>query len=192
VRQGLAVEPGVHIGGTAQRPVIRLISDPELPDTEKLAWLVLGHGSEQMSGSDATVLLSAAGGLLGNDAGGLLRQLKKGFGVDEFGIRQGGLGDTGSRGQSSRIVGNGIDTTASTGNQILSIGKRLSSNALLSYEQALGKAESIVKLTVNLNRQVALIGRAGSDNALDVFYTLTLGRSTAPGRGAKFPDRESP
>lgn len=192
VRQGLAVEPGVHIGGTAQRPVIRLISDPELPDTEKLAWLVLGHGSEQMSGSDATVLLSAADGLLGNDAGGLLRQLKKGFGVDEFGIRQGGLGDTGSRGQSSRIVGNGIDTTASTGNQILSIGKRLSSNALLSYEQALGKAESIVKLTVNLNRQVALIGRAGSDNALDVFYTLTLGRSTAPGRGAKFPDRESP
>ncbi|PKN24392.1 MAG: hypothetical protein CVU65_11870, partial [Deltaproteobacteria bacterium HGW-Deltaproteobacteria-22] len=48
VRKGLTVEPGVQISGTAQRPVIKLVSDPELPDAEKLAWLVLGHGPEQM------------------------------------------------------------------------------------------------------------------------------------------------
>ena len=37
VRKGLAVEPGVRISGTAQKPVIKLVSDPELPDAEKLA-----------------------------------------------------------------------------------------------------------------------------------------------------------
>jgi translocation and assembly module TamB len=80
------------------------------------------------------------------------------------------------------VAGGGIDTTATTGNQILSVGKRLSSNALLSYEQNLGKAESVVKLTVNLTRQISVIGRAGSDNALDVFYTITLGRGSQESR----------
>jgi translocation and assembly module TamB len=176
LRKGLAVEAGVQISGTVQRPLVRLVSDPELPDAEKLAWLVLGHGPENMSAGDATVLLSAAGGLLGNNSGNVVQQLKKTFGVDEFGVRQGDIGATGSRQPSSRVAGSNVDTTGATGNQILSVGKRLSSNALLSYEQSLGRAESIVKLTVNLSRQISVIGRAGSDNALDIFYTLSFGR----------------
>lgn len=175
VRKGLSVEAGVQVSGTAQKPTVKLISDPELPDPEKLAWLVLGHGPEQMSAGDATVLLSAAGSILGSDSSSVIRQLKTGFGIDEFGIRSGQISDSGGRSQSSRVAGSSVDTTAATGNQILSVGKRLSSNAMLSYEQTLGKAESIVKLTVNLTRQISLIGRAGSDNALDIFYTITLG-----------------
>jgi translocation and assembly module TamB len=182
VRKGLAVEAGVQVSGTAQKPIIKLISEPELPDPEKLAWLILGHGPELMSAGDATVLLSAAGSILGSNSGGVVQQLKKGFGIDEFGVRSGQIGDTGSRSQSSRVAGSSVDTTAATGNQILSIGKRLSSNAMLSYEQTLGKAESIVKLTVNLTRQISLIGRAGSDNALDVFYIITLGDPRERGR----------
>ncbi|MBP8170625.1 MAG: hypothetical protein KAX99_13265, partial [Azonexus sp.] len=94
----------------------------------------------------------------------------------------GDIGGTGSRQPSSRVAGSSVDTTGSTGNQILSVGKRLSSNAVLSYEQSLGKAESIVKLTVSLTRQVSVIGRAGSDNALDIFYTLTFGAQRDRGR----------
>ncbi|MDD2744153.1 MAG: translocation/assembly module TamB domain-containing protein, partial [Rhodocyclaceae bacterium] len=182
VRSGLPVEAGVQVGGTAQRPTVKLISDPDLPDAEKLSWLVLGHGSEQMGAGDAALLLSAAGSILGRDSGGIVKQLKSTFGIDEFGVRQGQLGDNGSRTQGSRVAGGSIDTTAATGNQILSVGKRLSSNAMLSYEQALGEAESIVKLTVNLTREISIIGRAGSDNALDIFYTLTLGRTKREAR----------
>ena len=174
VRKGLSVEPGVQISGTAQRPVVRLISDPEMPDAEKLSWLVLGHGPEQVGSSDATVLLSAAGDLLGNNSGQLVRQLKQTFGIDEFGVHQGELGDTGSRQPSSRIVSSSAETSAAS-SQIFSIGKRLSANAMLSYEQALGKAESIVKLTIKLTRQISLVGRAGSDNAVDILYTLSVG-----------------
>ena len=46
---------------------------------------------------------------------------------------------------------------------------------LLSYDQALGRAGSVVKLTVSLNRQVSLVARAGTDNALDILYTITFG-----------------
>ncbi|MGE5472447.1 MAG: translocation/assembly module TamB domain-containing protein [Bacteroidota bacterium] len=182
VRRGLAVEPGVQIGGTAKKPIIRLISDPDLPDAEKLAWLVLGHGPEQMGAGDATVLLSAAGGLLGNDSGGLVQQLKKNFGVDELGVRSGQIGDLGVRQPGSRVAGSGVETTDSTSHQIFSVGKRLSSTTLLSYEQALGKAESIVKLTVSLGRRLSLVGRAGSDNALDLFYTLSFGSPPDAGK----------
>ncbi|MDR2839608.1 MAG: translocation/assembly module TamB domain-containing protein, partial [Azonexus sp.] len=176
VRQGLAVEPGVQISGTAQRPVIRLVSTPELPDAEKLSWLILGHGPDAVGSSDAGLLLVAAGGLLGNDAGKLTGQLKDLFGIDVFTVRQGELGGDNRRPYGSRLDSNRIDTTAATGNQILSIGKRLSSNAMLSYEQVLGGAEGIVKLTIDLSRQIALVGRAGSDNAVDIFYTVAFGR----------------
>ena len=187
VRKGLSVEAGVQVSGTAQKPRVKLISDPELPDPEKLSWLVLGHGPEQMGAGDATLLLSAAGSILGRDSGGIVKQLKTTFGIDEFGVRQGEIGDTGSRTQSSRVAGSSVDTTASTGNQILSVGKRLSSNAMLSYEQALGEAESIVKLTVNLTREISVIGRAGSDNALDIFYTISFGKPAPGARNKKAP-----
>ena len=190
VRKGLAVEPGVQIGGTAQRPVVRLVSDPELPDTDKLAWLVLGHGPESMGTSDATLLLSVAGGLLGNDSGNVVQQLKKTFGIDEFGFRQGDIGGSGGRQPTSRIAGSSVDTTATTGSQIFSVGKRLSSNAMLSYEQSLGTVESIIKLTVNLTRQVSVIARAGSDNALDIVYTLTFGQPPRRARGTKSTESE--
>lgn len=175
VRQGLAVEPGVQISGNARKPVIKLISDPNLPDAEKLAWLVLGHGPEQMGAGDASVLLSAAGGLLGSNSGGLVQQLKSRFGVDELGVRSGQIDDLGGRQPTSRVAGSSFNSIDSTGQQIFSVGKRLSSKAMLTYEQALGKAESIVKLTIKLSRRVSVVGRAGSDNAIDLFYTFTFG-----------------
>lgn len=175
VRRGLTVEPGVEVSGSAKRPVVRLVSDPEMADAEKLSWLILGHGSEQGGAGDISVLLSAAGAILGGEAGGVVQQLKRTFGLDEFGVRAGQVGDSGSRQTTSRVAGSGA-TGASAGEQIVSVGKRLSSTVLLSYEQALGKTESIVKLTVRLTRGLSVIGRAGSDNAIDLFYNFRFGR----------------
>ncbi|MDR2452579.1 MAG: translocation/assembly module TamB domain-containing protein [Candidatus Accumulibacter sp.] len=180
MRKGLAVEAGVEVGGTARRPVVRLVSDPDLPDPDKLSWLLLGHGPESMGVGDAATLVSAAGGLLGDDSGGVVQQLKDAFGIDEFGVRQGEIGGDGGRAPASRIAPAGAGAPAAPDNQILTVGKRLSAHAALTYEQSLTNAESVIKLTVNLTRRIAVIGRAGSDNALDVFYTLTFGQP--PGR----------
>lgn len=176
VRRGLAVEAGVEVSGSAKRPVVRLVSDPEMADAEKLSWLVLGHGTDQAGGADAGILLSAAGSILGGDSGGVVQQLKRGFGIDELGLRGGQIGDTGGRQASSRVVAGSATESSGAAGQILTVGKRLSANTLLAYEQALGRTESVVKLTVNLSRQLSLVGRAGSDNALDLFYVLRFGR----------------
>jgi translocation and assembly module TamB len=191
MRPGLAVQVGVQVGGTAKRPTVRLISDPELPDADKLAWLLLGHEPESMGAGDAALLVSAAGEILGNDSGGVVQQLKQAFGIDEFGVRQGSLGGDPVRAPASRIAG-GSNASSLPNDQILSVGKRLSTKATLAYEQSLTQAESVVKLTVNLTRRIAFVGRAGSDNALDVFYTLVFGQpprrdSTADEEGHALP-----
>ncbi len=42
LRKNLAVEAGVTVTGTVKVPVIQLTSNPPVPDSEKLSWLVLG------------------------------------------------------------------------------------------------------------------------------------------------------
>ena len=166
-----------------QNPVVRLVSNPDVPDVEKLSWLVLGHGPEQGGAGAAGLLLSAAGSLFGNDSGGIVRQIKQGFGIDEFNVRQGDVGDSGGRQMTSRVVGSTFDTSSGTANQVLSVGRRLSSNLVLSYDQSLSGAGSVVKLSFALGRQVSLIARAGTDNALDILYTFVFGEP---------PSRRSP
>ena len=115
---------------------------------------LLGDGSRrqhQLNGSvlidDTTPLLAAAGGLLGNDSVNLVQQLKQGFGLDELGVRQGALDGSGGRTPGSRVAGSSIDSTATTGNQILTIGKRLSSNAEEIFNKLLESSVSMPQIS---------------------------------------------
>jgi translocation and assembly module TamB len=42
LRKGLPVEAGVEVTGNVARPRVRLVSQPDVPDPEKISWLVLG------------------------------------------------------------------------------------------------------------------------------------------------------
>jgi translocation and assembly module TamB len=174
VRRGLPVTPGVEVTGSVRRPQVRLVSDPDMPDAEKLSWLVLGRAPDQAGADDTSLLLAAADSLFGGESGGVVHQLKRNFGIEDLGVRSGELGDDG-RAVASRVVGGG-SAGAGASTQIFSVGKRLSANTLLTYEQALGTTESLVKLTLMLSRRLSLVGRAGADNAVDLFYTFTFGR----------------
>ncbi len=176
VRRNLPVEAGVEVTGTAQRPAVRLVSTPNVPDTEKLSWLVLGQPPDQRAGGDGGILLAAAQTILGGQDGGALRQLQRGLGIDEIGVSTGRLEGNTSQMSSSVASSSGFSGNQTVSGQILSVGKRISSNAMLSYEQSLDTTESIVKLTVNLNRQFSLVGRAGSESAVDLFWNYSFGK----------------
>lgn len=174
LRKGLAVEAGLAIGGTVRRPQIRLASDPPVPDPEKLSWIVLGRAPDAGAGADLGLLLPAAQALLGGPGGGMTEQLSRSLGFDEFSIGQGEVGGV-SRRATSRVVGSGsVVDDGTLGGQVLTLGKRLSSDVYLSFEQSLGGAESLVKLTYQLSRRVSLVARGGTDNAVDVYYTLSF------------------
>lgn len=175
MRKNPAVDAGVAVTGTALKPRIKLVSEPEVPDAEKLSWLVLGHAPDQVGGSESGLLLSAATALLGDaDGGGLPRQLARGLGLDDISVSSGDLSGQSLRTPSSSVAVSGSSSSGVTASQIVSLGKRLSASTYLSYEQSLSGAGNVVKLTHNLTRYLSLVGRAGTDNTLDLLYTVSF------------------
>ncbi|ATE58773.1 translocation/assembly module TamB domain-containing protein [Thauera sinica] len=175
LRKGLEVEAGVEILGSARRPKVRLVSEPSVPDPEKLSWIVLGRAPDAASGADLGLLLPAAQALLGGPGGGMTDELSRSLGFDSFSIGQGEL-NSASRTATSRVVGGGarIASGPTVAGQVLSVGKRLGSDLFLSFEQSLGGAETLVKLTYQLSRRLALIARGGTDNSLDLHYSFSF------------------
>ncbi|MCK9259699.1 MAG: translocation/assembly module TamB domain-containing protein [Azoarcus sp.] len=175
LRKGLEVEAGVSISGSARRPQVKLVSDPAVPDPEKLSWIVLGRAPDAGGGADLALLVPAAQALLGGSGGGMTEELSRSLGFDSFSIGQGELNSS-SRSATSRVLGSGsrISSGPTVSGQVLSVGKRLSSDLVLSFEQSLGGAESLVKLTYQLGRRVSVVARGGTDNAVDIYYTFSF------------------
>ena len=176
VRPGLASPVGVEVIGTVANPQVRLYSDTAMPDSEKLAWLVLGRGSDQLSSGDASLLLSAASAIFGGDGSrNIPRDVVQGLGFDEFSI---GSAKTaaGSRLPGQTIAGaTGVSSSSSSpSDQVVTVGKRLMPGLVLSIERGLGDASGALKLSWQLTRRVTVIGRAGSESALDVNYTFSF------------------
>jgi translocation and assembly module TamB len=151
------VEAGVQVRGTAQSPTARLVSTPNVSDSDKLSWLVLGHGMETTSGSEKDVLTAAAGALLGGagGTGGFQTKLATSLGVDEVGLKQ-------------RDMGSDASALEST---VVTVGKRISSRAYLSFEQGASTASSLVSLRYKLNPRISLRFQTGTNSALDVLYS---------------------
>lgn len=153
VRRMPAVTAGVQVRGTAKRPWVTLYSVPAMPDTEKLAWLVLGHGLDT-AGQQEFVLLQVAAGALLNQAESLNFQarLADTLGIDSLDVRA-GEGET-------------FDTA------IVSVGKRLSSRATLFYERSVDGLSQTVKALYQLTPHVRLEAQTGEQGSFDAFYSL--------------------
>ena len=87
VRPNIDVRAGVRVTGTALAPRVQLYSEPELPDAEKLSWVVLGRAT-MAGGGEGTSMQQAALGLL---AGSVANSLASGLGFDEVGLSTEGV-----------------------------------------------------------------------------------------------------
>lgn len=180
VRPKLPVEAGLEITGTVQRPLIRLVSNPPMPEAEKLSWLVLGHAPTEGNRGDSELLLAAAGSLFGNQPDSPLRSLRSSLGIDEGGLSSGRLDGTSTMPRSSVVTMQGLAGDDTSTGQIVTLGKRLSDRLVLSYEKALSSSAHVGKLTLELSQRVSLVLRAGSDSAIDLTWRRAFGSTTAP------------
>jgi translocation and assembly module TamB len=149
-RKGLDVEAGVEVSGTARKPIIRLVSNPNVPDAEKLSWLVLGRVPDS-SGVDSSLLLSAATNIMGGQSAS---KIGRAVGVDELSLNQ---------------KAGGVDPLLS---QVVTVGKRLNPRAYLSYEQGMSSGTGITKFTYTLTPRITLVTRTGVEDAIDLFYSF--------------------
>ena len=175
VRAGdLPVTAGVEIVGTVARPQVRLYSRPDVPDSEKLAWLVLGRGPADASEGDAATLFAAANALLG--VGSENRRLVRQLGFDDVSIGRTGVSALGM--PQSSIAGK---TGSTVGNETLTVGKRLTKDLYVSYQQGLADAEASVRFAYQVTRRLQLLLIAGDNPGVDAVYRFTFGRETRSG-----------
>jgi translocation and assembly module TamB len=156
VRPNTTQRVGVLISGSAQLPRVRLFSDPELPDSEKLAWLVLGRPASG-AGAEAAVLQQAALALLSRNGGNLDGGLAGAFGLDEL-----------------SFAGSATNADGTTSAAALTLGKRLSNKLYLTYESSLAGAMGTVSMFYDISRRVTVRARAGEENAIDLIFTTTF------------------
>ena len=156
VRPNLQQVVGVQVGGTAQIPLVRLFSEPDLPEIEQLSWLILGRSGAN-GGAQAALLQQAAISLLsGRGRGNAAESLINAFGLDEV-----SLGQT--------AVTN-LDGTAGT-EASLKFGKRLSRDFYVAYERSLAGTLGTLYVFYDLSRRFTLRGESGATNAVDLIFT---------------------
>jgi translocation and assembly module TamB len=156
IRPNLQQRVGVRINGKALSPVVQLYADPDLPDAEKLSWLVLGRSAAN-GGSEAALLQQAALSLLGDKGRGPSGGLARRFGFDELSI--------GSSANSNASGGNVTDTT-------VTLGKHLARNFYVAYEHGLSSAVGTFYIFYELSRQFTVRAQTGEKSAVDLIFTL--------------------
>lgn len=144
---------GVQLSGTALAPRLRLYADPELPESEKLAWLVLGRPAGGTGGETALLQQAAlallSGGGRASDGG-----FQRALGLDELSFR----------GETQKADG-------STHAAALTLGKRISRQLYLSYSRSVVGTTGTVAILYDLARHLTLRAQAGDDNAVELLYT---------------------
>jgi translocation and assembly module TamB len=152
IRPNLSQRVGVQVIGTVLFPVVRLYAEPDLPEAEKLAWLVMGR-STNGSGGEAALLQQAAMALLGGSGQGPSRSLTQALGLDELSFR----------GASSNT-----DTASGA---TITLGKRLSNDFYVAYESGLAGTMGVVSIFYDLSRSLTLRAKTGDQSAVDVIWT---------------------
>nr|WP_316644001.1 translocation/assembly module TamB domain-containing protein [uncultured Roseateles sp.] len=140
---------GVTVTGTARNPRIRLFSEPELSETEKLSWLVLGRGSDGLGRTDTALLQRAALALLTGEGEGATAKLVQSLGLDELSLKQ-------SDGEVRETI--------------VRLGKQLSRRWYVGYERGLNSTTGNWQLIYRIAQRFTLRAQSGSDNSMDLIW----------------------
>ena len=152
MRNSKPVNAGVEITGNAYNPAVKLVSDPNVAESEKLSWLVLGHGLENAGKNDYGMLSLAAGVILSQGQSVPLQtQLARAAGLDEF-----------------SFTGGDVEGAS------LTLGKRITSQIYLSYAKSITGLLDVARLTYNVTPRWLLRAEAGTESAVDVLYTFSF------------------
>jgi translocation and assembly module TamB len=150
LRPNLDVRVGVAITGTPQNPRVRLVSEPEMAEAEKLSWLVLGRGSDGLGRTDTALLQRAAVALLAGEGEAPTDTLLRAIGIDDLSVRQ---------------------TDGETRDTIITLGKQLSRRWYVGYERSVNATVGTWQLIYRAARRFTLRAQSGVENSLDLIWT---------------------
>lgn len=159
LKSGELIESGIRVSGTLQKPVVTLVSYPDVSDVEKLSWLILGRGPED-NVSDISLLYSVGTALLGR-GDSLYRQL----GLSDVSIKNGSVGSFDSLLPGQTVVGSLIrDEYDGLSTQFVVASKKFSNGVDLSIEQSLASNETVGRISYRLSHSWSFDIKIGSVN----------------------------
>ncbi|MEN2472810.1 translocation/assembly module TamB domain-containing protein [Burkholderia sp. GS2Y] len=153
MRRNQEVEAGVQVTGTIQSLTVKLVSEPNVTDNEKLSWLLFGHGTDQGNNVGQQGAMTAALGLLGSVTG---KRVAQTFGLDEVSI--------------------GRSEVGLTDPQVVLVSKAINERFVLGFEQGLQSASNAFKATINLSRFWSVSAYGGTFQGVDLNYTRRFDR----------------
>ena len=148
IRPNLDVRVGVSVTGTVLVPRIRLFSEPDMADAEKLSWLLRGRASDGPGTGDSALLQAAAMALISGDEPGALDQFFNVFGLDDLSLRQNDSGGT-----------------------IVSVGKQLSRNWYVGYERGLNATAGNWQLIYRIAQRFTIRAQSGEQNSIELIWS---------------------
>jgi translocation and assembly module TamB len=138
------LKTGIRIAGSAQRPVITVISDPNVGEADALSYLVTGRSLNDVgsaSGSSQDALASATQSLQGAGAGLVAKRIGQRLGLDEASVEENEM----------------------IGGSALTVGEYLSPRLYLSYGVGLFQPGEVIGLRYKLTDDVGVRVQRGSE-----------------------------
>ena len=157
LRPNIDLRVGVAITGNVLTPRVRLHSEPEMSDNEKLSWLLLGREPDGLDRADTALLQRATVALLAGEGEGPTDALLRNLGIDELSLRQGEAG----------------------GDTVITLGKQLSRNWFVAYERGVNATIGTWQLTYRVAQRLTVRAQSGEDNSLDVIWVWRLQETPA-------------
>lgn len=143
------VTAGVELGGTVNNLQSNLFSAPELPDIEKLSYIMTGRGVENAGNINGEQLKQTAIIMGLNQSSPLFNQIQTQFGIDVLTVRESSFAQ---------------DT-------VVEAGKKINDRLYVSYNQGLFSRQGFWILKYKINEYLNLQSTQGENQAMELVYT---------------------
>ena len=151
LRPGIDTRAGVSISGNLLTLRVRLYSEPDMSDSDKLSWLVLGRAPDGLGRTETALLQRAAIALLAGEEEAPTDAFLRTLGIDELSLRQsdGEVRDT-----------------------VVTLGKQLSQRWYLGYERGVNATTGTWQLIYRIAQRLTVRAQSGLENSIDVIWIL--------------------
>jgi translocation and assembly module TamB len=139
----------VNVRGRIDNPFVTITSDPAMPSSEALSYLLTGRSLNTLQSGEAASVNRAADSLAVSGGGLLLGGVGERLGLDEVSVE-------GSNANDTQVV----------------LGKFLSPKLFVSYGVSIAEAINTIKLRYTLNPRWALKAEAGLEQSADVEFKI--------------------
>lgn len=144
---------GLNVRGTLQQPRLSFFSEPSMPQTQIVSYLLVGKPVDSMQGSDTASVASARDALAMQGGGLLASQIGRRIGLEEVGV------------ESS------VNSAGET-NQQLVLGKFLSPRLFVSYGISLTESINTLKLRYTISDRWVLKTESGENHSADIEFNI--------------------